>query len=237
VAQLCHPDLRNEFPPLRVAKATVPHRLPAQFTSFVGRGTQMAEVRQLLAEHRLVTLTGAGGAGKTRLAIEVAGQIADEFSDGVWYVDLAPITHPGLVPLTVARAFALPDQPGRSTAETLVGFIGDRPMLVVLDNCEHLPDECAALAAAVLGASPAVTLLATSREPIRAVGEITWQVPSLSVEDEAVELFTEPRPPSPSGLRNYRRQRGRGDGNLPAPRRHAPGDRARRGAHTRPVAG
>ena len=191
VAQVCHPDLRNEFPPLRMSKTAVPHRLPAQFTSFVGRGTQMAEVRKLLAEHRLVTLTGAGGAGKTRFAIEIASQMTDEFGEGVWYADLAPISQPDLVTVTVARALGLPDQPGASTADTLVRFIGDRPMLVVLDNCEHLPDECAALAAALLGACPAVTLLATSREPIRAVGEITWQVPSLSVEDEAVELFTD----------------------------------------------
>ena len=191
VAQLCHPDLRNEFPPLRMAKAAAPQRLPAQFTSFVGRGSQMAEVRQLLAEHRLVTLTGAGGAGKTRLAIEIAGQIADEFDEGVWYVDLAPITHPDLVAVTVARALGLPDQPGSTAVDTLVRFIGDRPMLLVLDNCEHLADACAATDAAMLGACPAVTLLATSREPIRAAGEITWQVPSLSLEDEAIELFTD----------------------------------------------
>jgi len=189
VAQLCHADLRNEFPPLRVAKATAPHRLPAQFTSFVGREPEMAEVRQLLEEHRLVTLTGDGGAGKTRLAIEIAGRLPDEFADGVWYVDLAPITHPDLVPVTVARALGLPDQPGSSALDTLVRFIGDRSMLVVLDNCEHLVDACAALMAALLGACPTVTLLATSREPIRAAGEITWQVPSLSLDDEAVDLF------------------------------------------------
>ncbi|HVQ50773.1 MAG TPA: adenylate/guanylate cyclase domain-containing protein, partial [Mycobacterium sp.] len=189
VAQLCHADIRNEFPPLRVAKATAPQRLPAQFTSFVGREAEMAEVRQLLKEHRLVTLTGDGGAGKTRLAIEIAGQLLDEFAAGVWYVDLAPITHPDLVPLTVARAFGLPDQPGSSALDTLVRFIGDSPMIVVLDNCEHLVDACAALTAALLGACPTVTLLATSREPIRAAGEITWQVPSLSLDDEAVELF------------------------------------------------
>ena len=89
--------------------------LPAQLTSFVGRGAEMAEVRQLLADNRLVTLTGAGGAGKTRLAVEIAAQIAGEFRDGVWYVDLAPITDPELVPVAVARALGLPDQPGRST--------------------------------------------------------------------------------------------------------------------------
>jgi predicted ATPase/class 3 adenylate cyclase len=191
VAQLCHPDIRNEFPPLRVAKATALQRLPAQFTTFVGRGGEIAEVRQLLAEHQLVTLTGDGGAGKTRLAIEVAGQEVAEFDDGVWYVDLAPITHPDLVPVTVARAFGLTDQPGRVALDTVLRSIGNRRVLVVLDNCEHLSDACATLAAALLGGCPAVTLLATSREPIRAVGEITWQVPSLSLDDEAIELFVD----------------------------------------------
>ena len=97
VVQLCHPDIRNEFPPLRLPKTIVKQGLPAQFTSFVGRRAEMTELRQLMAESRLVTLTGAGGAGKTRLAIEIAGQLVDEFGDGVWYVDLAPITHPDLV--------------------------------------------------------------------------------------------------------------------------------------------
>jgi predicted ATPase len=189
VAQLCHPDIRNEFPPLRVTRTAAPQRLPAQLTRFVGRGAEIAEVRQLLTDHQLVTLAGAGGAGKTRLAVEVAGRLASEFDDGVWYVDLAPITHPDLVPVTVARVFGLPDQPSSSPVNTLLRFIGDRPMLLVLDNCEHLPDACATLAAALLSACPALTLLATSREPIRAVGEITWQVPSLSLDDEAIELF------------------------------------------------
>lgn len=191
VAQLCHPDLRNEFPPLRVAKSGAPQRLPMQFTSFVGREAEMAEVRELLAEHRLVTLTGDGGAGKTRLAIEIAGQVLHEFGDGVWYVDLAPITHPDLVPLTVARTLGLPDQMGSSTLDMIIRIIGDRSMLILLDNCEHLTDASAALTAGLLGACPALSFLTTSREPIRAVGEITWQVPSLSVEDEAVELFAD----------------------------------------------
>ena len=108
VTQLCHPDLRNEFPPLRMSKTAVPHRLPAQFTSFVGRGTQMEEVRKLLAEHRLVTLTGAGGAGKTRFAIEIASQMADEFGDGVWYADLAPISQPDLVTVTWRERWVCP---------------------------------------------------------------------------------------------------------------------------------
>ena len=111
----------------------------------------MTEVRKLLADNRLVTLTGAGGVGKTRLAVQVASQMAAEFGDGVWYVDLAPITDPDVVPVAVARALGLPDQPGRSTMDTLLRFVRDRQMLVVLDNCEHLLDACAELVVALLG--------------------------------------------------------------------------------------
>jgi predicted ATPase/class 3 adenylate cyclase/DNA-binding CsgD family transcriptional regulator len=191
VVQLCHPDLRNDFSPLRTAQAAVSHNFPVQLTSFVGRGAQMAEVRQLLADNRLVTLTGAGGAGKTRLAVQIAAAIAPEFRDGVWYVDLAPVTHPAVVPVTVARALGLPDQPGRSTMDTLLRFIRDRQLLVVLDNCEHLLDASAELVVALLGASAGLTVLATSREPIGVAGEATWRVPSLSLTDEALELFTD----------------------------------------------
>jgi predicted ATPase/class 3 adenylate cyclase/DNA-binding CsgD family transcriptional regulator len=191
VAQLCHPDLVNEFPGLRVSKAVISQRLPMQLTSFVGRDAEVAQVRELLSENRLLTLTGAGGAGKTRLAIELAARLTGEFSDGVWYVDLAPITDPDLVPITTARALELPDQPGRSTMDTLTRFVADRQMLVVLDNCEHLLDASAALVNALLAAAAGLTMLATSREPIGVAGEVSWRVPSLSLADEAIELFTD----------------------------------------------
>ena len=191
VVQLCHPDLRVEFPPLRTANTVVAQRLPVQLTSFVGRAAEMTDVRRILADNRLVTLTGAGGVGKTRLAIEVAGRMMGECRDGVWYVDLAPIVDPDLVPVAVARALGLPDQPGRSTTETLLRFINDRQMLVMLDNCEHLLDPCAALIVALLGACPGLALLTTSREPIGVAGEMTWRVRSLSLADEAIELFTD----------------------------------------------
>jgi predicted ATPase/DNA-binding CsgD family transcriptional regulator len=151
----------------------------------------MTDLEKLLVDNRLVTLTGAGGAGKTRLAVEIAARIAAEFGDGVWYVDLAPITHPGVVAVAVARALGLPDQPGRSTMDTLLRFVRDRRMLVVLDNCEHLLDACAELVAALLGAAPGLTVLATSREPIGVAGEVSWRVPSLSLADEAIELFVD----------------------------------------------
>ena len=191
VIQLCHPDLANEFPPLRTSKAILSQQLPMQLTSFVGRDEQLTQVRELLSQNRLVTLTGAGGVGKTRLAVQIASQFSGDLSDGVWYVDLAPITDPDLVPLTVAVAFGLPDQPGRSTMDALTRFVADRQMLVVLDNCEHLLDACAALMMALLEACPGLTLLTTSREPIGVAGEVSWRVPSLSLADEAVELFSD----------------------------------------------
>ncbi len=191
VSQLCHPDLRNEFAPLRVFKTADTPNLPAQLTSFVGRVAQMTVVRDLLADNRLVTLTGAGGAGKTRLAIQVAADVAAEFRDGVSYVDLAPIAHDAVVPVAVARALGLPDQPGRSTMDTLVKIIGDQQTLMVLDNCEHLLDATASLAAELLAACPGLQVLATSREPTGVPGEVTFQVPSLSLADEAIELFAD----------------------------------------------
>ena len=191
VLQLCHPDVRNEFPPLRTVKSRAPHNLPAELTSFVGRGAQMEDLRQILVDNRLVTLTGAGGVGKTRLAVRVAGRLGDFWGDDVWFVDLAPIDDPDIVPIAAARALGLPDQPGRSTMDTLLGFIGGRHMLVVLDNCEHLLDATAALVIALLSACPRLTLLVTSREPIGVAGEMTWQVPSLSLADEAIELFVD----------------------------------------------
>jgi len=137
VVQLCHPDLVNEFPPLRASKSVGVHNLPVQLTSFVGRGAQMTDLEKLLVDNRLVTLTGAGGAGKTRLGVEIAARIAAEFRDGVWYVDLAPITHPAVVAVAVARALGLPDQPGRSTIDTLLRFVRDRQMLVVTETNER----------------------------------------------------------------------------------------------------
>jgi len=191
LVQLCHPDLRNDFPPLHASKSIAASNLPSQFTSFVGRTAQIADVRNLLTRNRAVTLTGAGGAGKTRLAVQVANQLAAEYTDGVWCVDLAPLTDPELVPLTVARALGLPDQPGRSTMDTVLRFVRDRQMLVVLDNCEHLLDASAELVVALLGGAAGLNVLATSREAIGVAGEVSWRVPSLSLIDEALELFTD----------------------------------------------
>ncbi|RAV00823.1 LuxR family transcriptional regulator [Mycobacterium colombiense] len=191
VLQLCHPDLCNEFPPLRKRETVVAQRPPAQLTSFVGRDTEMGEVRSILARNRLVTLTGAGGVGKTRLAVQVAASVAGDYADGICYVDLAPITDPDLVPVTAARALGLPDHPGRSPQKSLLQFVGDRHMLMVLDNCEHLLDASATLVTALLAACSRLTALATSREPIGVGGEVIWRVPSLSFDGDAARLFTD----------------------------------------------
>lgn len=191
VVQLCHPDLHNDFPPLRTANIAAARNLPVQLSSFVGRKAEMGEIRAALGGNRLVTLTGAGGTGKTRLAVQIAAEIAAEFADGVWFVDLAPVTDPDVVPVTAARAMGLPNQPGRQAIDVLVRFVRDRRMLVVLDNCEHLLDSSAELIITLLGACPALTLLATSREPIGVTGELSWRVPSLSLADEAIELFAD----------------------------------------------
>lgn len=191
VVQLCHPDVRNDFPPLRTASIVAAHNLPAQLTSFIGRGSEIQGIRRSLVDNRLVTLTGTGGVGKTRLAVQVAAAVTDEYGDGVWYVDLAPLTAAEVVPVAVARALGLPDQPGRSTMETLLRYVRERQLLIVLDNCEHLLEASAAVLSEVLATAPRLTVLATSREPVNITGEATWQVPSLSLRDEAVELFTE----------------------------------------------
>ena len=191
VVQLCHPDVRNDFPPLRTAKTTRSHNIPAQLTTFVGRTGQIDEVRRLVRDNRLVTLTGAGGAGKTRLAVEVAAGLPDDFDDGVWWVDLAAVADPAVVTLTIARTLGLPDQPGRSPLETVQRFIGDRRMLVLLDNCEHLLDVCGDAIMRLLNTCPQLTMLTTSREPIAVSGEVTWRVPSLTLQDEAIALFAD----------------------------------------------
>ena len=191
VVQLCHQDLRVDFPALRSSSGSWAPHLPVPLTRFVGRTAELAELRLTVGHNRLVTLTGAGGVGKTRLAVQLSAQLAEDFDGAVHYVDLAPVTDPEIVGVTVARAMGLPDHPGSSTVDTLTRRIGKRTVLIVLDNCEHLLEATAGVVVALLSSCPAVILLATSREPLRIEAEATWQVPSLSLSDEAIELFTD----------------------------------------------
>jgi predicted ATPase/class 3 adenylate cyclase/DNA-binding CsgD family transcriptional regulator len=189
IMQLCHPDLHNEYPPLRAVIPVLAHNLPVQLTSFIGRFHELRDIRQVLACNRLVTLTGTGGIGKTRLAQHLSAQLATEISDGVWYVDLASISSADVVATTVARALGLRDQPGRSAIDKLAHWVGNRRMVIVLDNCEHILDACAALARAMLSSCQGLSLLATSREPLGVAGEVIWRVPPLPTADDAIELF------------------------------------------------
>jgi predicted ATPase/DNA-binding SARP family transcriptional activator len=159
------------------------HNLPVQLTSFIGRARALGEITPLLLQKRLLTLTGAGGCGKTRLALQVAQGVVDAFTDGVWFVDLAPLSNPTLVPQTVAAALGIRERQGPSFTETLVDYLQSQELLLVLDNCEHLLTACAQLTEVLLRACPRVTVLATSRERLNLAGETVWLVPSLSLPD------------------------------------------------------
>jgi len=164
-------------------KASRPHNLPLQTTSFVGRERETAAVDALLGDSRLLTLTGPGGSGKTRLAVAVAFGRVDSHRDGVWFVDLATLVDPELTIPAVASVLDIQLPPRRSGQGALVARLAERELLLVLDNCEHLVDACSALVADILASCPLVTVLATSREPLRAYGEHTWRVPSLALPD------------------------------------------------------
>jgi predicted ATPase/class 3 adenylate cyclase len=179
VYQLAHPDLRQEFPPL--ASLTLPkHNFPVQLTSFIGREREVAEIQELLASNRLVTLTGTGGVGKTRLALRAAAEVLDAIRDGVWFVDLAPVTDGALVERGVLAAVGGREQPAQSARETLITLLRSRNTLLLLDNCEHLLDTTARLTAELLRQCPRVRVMATSREVLGLPGEAIWRVPSLS---------------------------------------------------------
>ncbi len=203
VFQLVHPRLREDFPSLRSLEAT-PNNLPQQLSSFVGRERELGEIRKLLGGTRLLTLIGAGGLGKTRLTLHVAAELLDEYPDGVWFVELAPLSDARLVPQAVASALGVTEEAGRPVIEALVKLAADRRMLLILDNCEHLIDACAELARQLLQAGPHLKILASSREPLRLAGETTFPVPALATPDasepisvdrlsqfEAVRLFAE----------------------------------------------
>jgi predicted ATPase/DNA-binding CsgD family transcriptional regulator len=159
-------------------------------SNFVGREAELAAVHALVERSRLVTLTGAGGSGKTRLGLQVAAGLADGVKDGVWFADLAALGDPGLVAVTVADVLEVRREPGRSALDALVDAIGERSLLVLLDNCEHVLDACAELADALLRGCRNVALLATSREPLRISGERLYRVPSLSVPVDGADSGT-----------------------------------------------
>jgi predicted ATPase/class 3 adenylate cyclase len=203
VYQVVHATLRTEFPPLRSLEAT-PNNLPHQVTSFVGRERVLVEAGALLAGTRLLTLVGTGGLGKTRLSLQLAADVLDDFPDGVWFVELAPLRDPRRVPQAVSSVLGVKEEAGRPVIEALVRYVRDRKLLVVLDNCEHLLHGCAEVAKALLQAGAGVKVLASSREPLHLAGETSCPVPALAAPDagqvptpdamgqyEAVRLFVD----------------------------------------------
>jgi predicted ATPase/DNA-binding winged helix-turn-helix (wHTH) protein len=167
------------------------HNLPYQLTSFIGREQEIALLEEFVTAHRLVTLTGAGGAGKTRLAIEVASRLVGAFADGVWLVELAALSDPRLVPQAVAQALEVKEQPTRLLIETLSDHLASRKLLLVLDNVEHLLEACAHLVDEIVRRSPGLTVLVTGRERLGMTGELTYRVPSLTVPETSETVTRE----------------------------------------------
>ena len=203
VYQVVHPELRQEFPALRSLEAT-PNNLPQQVTTFIGREREIAEGTTLLGKSRLVTLLGVGGLGKTRLSLQVGAEVLDDYPDGVWFVELAPVTDERRVAQAVATVLGVKEEAGQPVSEALLKFVRDRQLLLILDNCEHLAHACAVLAKDLLQSGPRVKVLASSRELLHVAGETTYPLPSLSVPDaqqrlpisvltqyEAVRLFVD----------------------------------------------
>jgi predicted ATPase/class 3 adenylate cyclase len=201
VYQLVHPQLQHEFPALRSLERT-PNNLPQQISSFIGRERELAEVKRLLTQSRLLTLVGTGGIGKTRLTLQAAADSIDAYPDGVWLVELGSVADPLLVPSSVAQVLCVQERSGTLLTQTLCNHLKSRRLLLLLDNCEHLIAACAALCASVLAAAPETSVLASSREPLQVAGEQCYPVPPLPVpaldadleslaRAEAVQVFVE----------------------------------------------
>ena len=202
ICQVVAPGLAADFPPLRSLE-TFPNNLPAQLTSFIGREREISDVKAALSTGRLVTLTGAGGAGKTRLALQVAADLLDEFADGIWLAEFPALTDPTLVAQTVAAAIGLREHSERPLLTVLTDFLQPRRLLLILDNCEHVVSGCAQVADHLLRTCPRVRILTTSQIPLGVPGEATYAVPPLSLPElpqaspeqltqyESVRLFVE----------------------------------------------
>jgi predicted ATPase/class 3 adenylate cyclase len=180
VYQLCHADLPTEFPPLRSLDA-FPNNLPVQLSSFVGREDDVTQVRELLRDGRMVTIQGFGGIGKTRLGLQIAADLLDDFEHGVWFVGLDAIGDPKLVPQAIAAVLALQEAPDRTLQEAMVQHLRPRSVLLFLDNCEHLIEACAAVAESILQTCPKVKILTSSREALRISGERVWPLAPLGL--------------------------------------------------------
>ena len=179
--QIVAPGLPSEFPPVRSLDTL--NNLPRGLTSFIGREREVAEIKRLLGSTRLLTLVGIGGAGKTRLAVQVAGDIMHDYGHGVWLVKLGLVTDPAMVPQAVGGTLGLREDAGRPILEALTAYLRSRHMILILDNCEHLVNAVADLAEQLLAAAPRLQILCTSREALGIIGETAWRVPSMSLPD------------------------------------------------------
>ena len=178
--QLNTPDLLSEFPPLKTQKIKN-HNLPVNLTSFIGRERELAEAKTKLAQARLLTLIGPGGTGKTRLSVQLGGDLLAQFPDGIWMTELAPISDAALIPQSIATVFGLRESPDRPLIELVTDYLRAKNLLLIFDNCEHLIDECARLAEHLVQNCPDLKILASSRETLGVSGETTYRVPSLSL--------------------------------------------------------
>ena len=180
--QLASPELPSSFPALR-SLDVIPNNLPVQLTSFIGRAREMTELKRLLTQTRLLTVTGTGGSGKTRLALEVVGHLLSDFDDGVWLIELAGFVDPALLTHVVAVVLNVREEPGRTLVQAMVDSLRGKRVLLVFDNCDHLIPACAALIDCLLRSLPNLTVLATSREALGMSGETVWLAPPLSLPD------------------------------------------------------
>jgi len=199
--QLVIPHLPADFPPLKTLDV-YSHNLPTQLTSFIGRDHEISEITKLITEHRVLTLTGSGGTGKTRLSLQVAAELLEKFDHGIWFVELAPLADPDLIPQTILSAIGINEQAGKTPIEILKEYLREKKSMIVLDNCEHLIEASAKVMNTLLNAAPNLKVMASSREALGVKGELSYPVPSLSLPDpkhlpvleqlsryEAVRLF------------------------------------------------
>lgn len=185
--QVIAPGLREDFPPLKTLDAR-PNNLPVQLTSFVGREEVIKQLKERLQHTHLLTLTGFGGTGKTRIALQLAADVIDEFADGVFHSELSPLNDPSLIPQAIQNALGLQDEPGSSVVAGIIRHLKDKQMLLILDNCEHMIAESARICEQLLSNCPQLRIIATSREKLQCIGEQVFSIPRLEIPDDTAGL-------------------------------------------------